>query len=154
MSVSEIRLAAMNYLARREHSVFELKNKLLKKFSNQDCSEQALSLHEQLELVISQLIKDNLLSDEHFAELFIKMRISKGFGPLKIAHELTLKEVNQEIIENGLAYEPEIWLEHLERLRIKKFGESIPVDIKEKSRQYRYLYQRGYNAEQIKMVLN
>lgn len=154
MSVSEIRLAAMNYLAQREHSVFELRNKLLRKFTNRYDCEQEFSLPAQIESVIVQLQTDNLLNDERFAQLFIRGRVRKGFGPIKIAYELALKEVKQDIIENNLAFEQEVWLQNLERVKIKKFGQKPPSDIKEKSRQYRYLYQRGYSSEQINRVLN
>ena len=149
MTVSKIRLAAMNFLAQREHSVAELTNKLFKKFSPNDnfCMEE-------LELVISSLIADNLLNDERFTQMFVSSRVAKGFGPIKIAYELTQKKVAQDIIEAQLYRDPEIWLEQMEKLRTKKFGKLIPQNVKEKSRQFRYFYQRGYSAEQINLMLN
>jgi len=149
MPVSEIRIAAMNILARREHSVAELKSKLGNKFVDRE----EVSIQD-IDKLIAELIQDNLLNDERFAELFVKGRVAKGFGPVKIAYELSQKKIDSETIEKYLYLESDIWLEKLQQQRIKKFGAEVPDNLKEKSRQYRYLYQRGYSAEQINQILN
>jgi len=75
---SLIRMKAMDLLARREHSFFELKSKLLKKGFNE----------EQVVMELHQLIDDHLLSDSRFTEIFISSRKEQGKGPLRIESEL------------------------------------------------------------------
>ena len=60
----------MEFLARREHSVHELRQKLLKKFS--DATESVVNV------VLDQLEKDNLQSDTRFAESYSRYRKIKA----------------------------------------------------------------------------
>lgn len=69
---------AMNLLARREHSVTELKNKLLK--ANFDIDD----IYE----VIARLTETGLQSDERFAENYLRYRSQRGFGFQRIRLEL------------------------------------------------------------------
>jgi regulatory protein len=41
------------------------------------------------------------------------------------------------------------WQELLVQVRLKKFGPAPPDDFRERSRQMRFLLQRGFTAEQI-----
>ena len=59
--MGDIRFGAMNFLALREHSVKELKEKLGRKFSSVELIDEA----------ISGLIAQNLQSDERFAQAFV-----------------------------------------------------------------------------------
>ena len=68
---------AMRLLARREHSVFELKQKLFHKITELDT--------QTFDQVLKQLIDQNFQSDERFASYFLQMRFNQGKGPKKIA---------------------------------------------------------------------
>ena len=89
---SLIRMKAMDLLARREHSFFELKLKLLKK----DFKE------EQVVSELHQLIDDNLLSDARFTEAFISSRKEQGKGPLRIESELQERGIDEALIASHL----------------------------------------------------
>ena len=69
-SVSVLRRAAMDYLARREHSIYELKQKLFIKYPD--------STLEDLENALDELRSENLQSDHRFAECYVRYRKSKG----------------------------------------------------------------------------
>jgi len=70
--------SAIRYLARREHSVRELVDKLIAKgFELSD-------IHE----TIARLQAENLQSEGRFVEMLIRSRISQGKGPVRIIHEL------------------------------------------------------------------
>ena len=56
----------MDLLARREHSFFELKQKLLIKYPELNPS--------NLDLALNQLQCENLISDERFTESYIRYR--------------------------------------------------------------------------------
>lgn len=144
----ELRLTAMNILARREHSECELRVKLRQKYVHHEEFDETL-----MEQVILELKDDNLLNDERFCEMFVKSRMNKGFGPIKIAFELNQKGVSNEIVQTHIDICPDLWIEQIQRVKQKKFGNQTPTDNKEKIRQYRYLYQRGYEPEQINKVL-
>ena len=82
-----------------------------------------------VEAAISTLISDGLLSDSRFAEAFVYSRFKKGSGPQKIHAELR---------------------QRVREVREKKFGQESPRDFKERSRQMRFLQQRGFTSEQIR----
>ena len=46
------------------------------------------------------------------------------------------------------------WLERAREVREKKFGRESPRDFKERSRQMRFLQQRGFTSEQIRGAFN
>lgn len=142
--LSRIRRAAMNILAGREHSISELKAKLLKK---------EVSV-ERLEIILEELISDGFLNEQRFTENFIRTRIEKGQGPLKIRHELRMRGIANDLIDEHLDESFQFWQAHIERTRFKRFGRIKPVDYQEQGRQSRFLYQRGYNAEQIRRCLS
>ncbi|MDH3947499.1 MAG: recombination regulator RecX [Gammaproteobacteria bacterium] len=143
MVSQSVREAAMNLLARREHSTRELRDKLLVRGFEKDEITPALQL----------LSREGLLSDERFTESFIHWRMERGSGPLKIRAELRQRGVADEIIANWLDERDRVWLERAEAVRCKKFGTALPVDYKEKARQTRFLQYRGFNAEQTRYVM-
>ncbi len=88
-----IKQAALRLLARRLHSVFELKLKLKKK--KYDAS--------LIEDVLTELKEKNLLNDFQFAEIFTEEKIrTKLWGRQKLKSELMKKGISREIIEELL----------------------------------------------------
>lgn len=134
----KIRIVALDLLAQREHSRLELQNKLLQK----DFA------HDEVELLLNTLIAENLLSDERFCEAFIRNRIKKGQGGLRIKEELRQRGISNELISHYLNSQND-WQEKLAIVRRKKFGDAIPKDFKERAKQMRFLQYRGFSIEQI-----
>lgn len=146
-----IRISAMNILAGREHSIVELRNKLKKKFSNRD---DLLFSDELIEVVLEQLIDDNLLNEARFTECFIRSRINKGSGPVKIRQELMERGISSELTSDYLDDSYNFWQAHIEEVRNKRFGNQYPQNYKEQSKQSRFLYQRGFSGEFIRRLFN
>lgn len=140
--IQNIRIAAMNLLAIREHSETELRGKLLRKFTD-------LSL---INTVIDQLIEQQLLSDMRFAESFIRMRFRQLKGPLLITLELKSKGIDPVLIEACMDELDLGWDLAVQRSRAKKFGHIQPSDLKDKAKQVRYLQSRGYDNAHIRMA--
>ena len=140
-----IRVAAMDYLSRREHATHELFQKLLAKEEY-----EAYEISE----VLSRLADQGLLSDERFTEAFINQRINRGSGPLKIRAELRQKGVSDSSIENFLDEHDVMWQESALAVRIRKYGDQAPSDVKDKARQSRFLQSRGFSSEQIRYALS
>lgn len=139
-----IRVAAMDYLSRREHATHELFQKLLAKeeYEADDISE-----------ALARLADQGLLSDERFTEAFINQRISRGSGPLKIRAELRQKGVSDAMIEMFLNQHNTLWCESALAVRIKKYGSEHPSDLKETARQSRFLQSRGFSSEQTRYAM-
>ena len=139
-----VRVAAMDYLSRREHATYELFQKLVAK---QEYDED--DIHEAL----ARLAEQNLLSDERFTEAFINQRINKGHGPLKIRSELRQKGVSDAMIETFLDECNSQWQEMALALRIKKYGSQRPDDSKEIAKQTRFLQSRGFSSEHTRYAM-
>lgn len=142
--IRTIRVAAMDYLSRREHATHELFQKLLAKeeYEADDISE-----------ALARLAEQGLLSDERFTEAFINQRISRGSGPLKIRAELRQKGVSDAMIEAFLNGHNALWQESALAVRIKKYGSERPSDLKETARQTRFLQSRGFSSEQTRYAV-
>lgn len=140
-----IRMAAMNFLAIREHSVKELYQKLSKRFP------------ENTNLIGDVLIKleqENLQSDERFTEAYIGMRIRQGKGPLRIFQELEARGVMAATVNQQLAKNNTDWWSLAQRAKQKRFGEGMPVAGKEKAQQVRFLLYRGFSAEMVSALVS
>ena len=148
ISGSDIRRAAMDLLARREHAVAELHRKLNTRF--RDCNGL-------IEDEVHRLTVEGLQSDARLAEAFVNSRIGKGQGPLKIRRELQLREVNSELISIAFEHSAVDWSELAARVLEKKFGVDVltnkTFNPKEKGRRARFLQQRGFTFELISSLL-
>ena len=138
------RNVAMNWLARREHSLAELRTKLAAREYSP----------EEIDKAVTGLAADGLVSDERFAESFIAARMRKGQGPVRIRMELEKRGVDDELVRlhmDAVGFE---WHSLAKRVRVKKFGDDRPMDFKEKARQMRFLEYRGFTGEQISTAVN
>ena len=140
-SHKQARYSAMNYLARREHSNLELKNKLIRKGFLVDVVDE----------VLSKLQIDKLLSDARFAESYIRSRIDKGFGPIRIQQELQQRGITGELVTELINSND--WLTNILQAYKKRFGSTSPKNKPELARQIRFLQARGFTSEQIKTVI-
>ena len=109
----------MDYLSRREHSRYELYQKLSK-----HNFERAL-INEQLE----KLINENLLSDQRYVEAFVHSRKRNGKGPVKITAELLERRVDEQLIYNSInEVDDGEWLEIAKTVLEKKLGNNQQLD--------------------------
>ena len=130
----------MDFLARREHGEQEITQKLIARGFDTDIVEAA----------VSTLIADGLLSDSRFAEAFVYSRFKKGSGPQKIHAELRQRGIDDALIRVSMETVGEQWLQRAREVREKKFGLEVPHNFKDRSRQMRFLQQRGFTSEQIR----
>lgn len=138
-SAVDVRRAAMNLLAQREHSLREVSRKLSLRVSD-----DAL-----LETVLEQLQEEGLLSDSRFAETYVRYRSSKGFGPVRIASELREKGIAEELLRSVVVSDDDKWYQLADRVKRKKFGEDIAETANEKAKQIRFLLNRGFFQDQV-----
>ncbi len=143
VSSSQARIAAMNLLARREHSRRELLQKLQTKIPI-----------DIINPVLDQLEQDNLLSDSRYCEGRVRYRAAFGFGPLKIKAELMRAGVNEELIASYLHNDDSYWLPIIYKLVERKYAGKQNNELKVKAAQQRFLQQRGFTHAQIRTVLS
>jgi regulatory protein len=143
-NASRCKNSAIYSLAMREHSRYELKNKLLKKEYVEGVD---------LEKLLDELEASDYLSDKRFAESFIRARVSRGQGKLKILNELKQRGVNGALINTSMQKSEVDWLSLASQIRERKFGEFIPVEYKQKAKQMRFLSSRGFDSEMIKYAV-
>jgi regulatory protein len=134
---------ALDLVSRREHSRYELMQKLDKRYPNTTPI---------IEDVLDKLETNKILDDERFAEMYLNSRARKGFGPKKIEMELNSRKVNSLFISNAIeAYET--WLENAQKVLKKKFKDQKPVDYQSKMKQKQFLFSRGFSAPIIDKLL-
>jgi regulatory protein len=142
---NEIQRKALALLARREHSRFELRRKLLAKTDQDDAN--------VIDEVLQSLSDQGLQSDTRFAEAYVRMRSERGYGPLRIALELSERGLNEAVFDQFLTPEDDFWFALITRVRQKRFGKSLPSDFAERARQMRFLQYRGFTHEQIQATV-
>jgi len=129
-----LRQSAISLLAQREYTRKTLDRKL-----------QLVSDDEQLvSEVLDQLEEERLLSNDRFVENFIRSRIARGHGPVRISQELRQKGVDSETVSLALEDTEVDWFERAEAVRQRKFGDGQPADAREKAKQMRFLQYRGF----------
>jgi len=136
------RKAAMDYLARREHSRFELTRKLRGKGFELD----------EISTVLDQLQQEHLLDDVRFTQAYAQSRVNRGFGPVRINQELLERGIGNEMAEEILTHWSDSWCELAAKQQQKKFKQTAG-DYQERTKQARFLQYRGFTTEQIWKVL-
>ncbi len=134
---------AVRLLSRREHSAFEIRDKLHKRDFNEG----------EIEQTIIELQQGGWLSDERFAEAYIRMRQLKGFGPIRISIELNERGVKESIVENYLQADDEGWQQILEQQYLKKYKNKPVEDYNDRAKRIRFLQYRGFALDIIYQVV-
>ena len=138
---------AKHYCGYQERSHSEVKDKLY-----------SLGLHkQQVEECLSQLIEENYLNEERFAQQFAggKFRM-KQWGRVKIIYELKQKQVSGYCIKKGLReIAEEDYLATLQKLAEEKWlllktEKNLFVKLRKTQD---YLMQKGYEHDLVKQAL-
>lgn len=138
----KIRRHALYLLARRDHTSLELKQKL----SRKDYA------HTDIDAVITRLEEAGLINAARFAESYTHYRRSKGYGPRRIAMELQSKGIAEAVIAEQVQITDNAWFTEIRTIWRKHFKGRVPADQRDRARQLRFLYNRGFTQDQIKSV--
>lgn len=144
VSPTDIRLAAMNLLARREHSLGELRLKLRRRFGDE----------RSVETQLQKLAEQNLQCDERFAESFARQRSGRGYGPARVRQEMRERGISDAAVARAFEAAEIEWTEVAEGVYLKKFGEGAPLDMKEKARRIRFMQYRGFDPDHYQQFLS
>ncbi len=134
---------ALDLLARREHSRVELYNKLSKKGFFEEQCERALDL----------LVANGLQSDQRFIEGFVRSRVLKGNGPLRICHELRIRGIDDDLFSRWMDEQSIDWLEVATNIYTKRYGLSETTDARERAKRMRFMQSKGFPSGIIWQVI-
>ena len=134
---------AVKLLSRREHSIQELRRKLARKEFSSDVIDAA----------VSDLQEADLVSDARYAEVFVRSRINRGDGPMKVLASLRERGIDDVLIDQFLHYDDAFWISRANRVLEKKFGQHLTKDdetgLENWGQRARFLAGRGFAAEII-----
>lgn len=139
---SRIRAYAMELLARREYAAQELQKKLSTKFEDSPL----------IVPVLAELQADNLQCDQRFAESFVRSRINRGHGPMRISREIGQRGINTELLQQAYAQCQPDWFELARELRLRRFP-VVGDDNKLRAKVQRFLSYRGFGYDQIRFAM-
>ncbi|MFS2018692.1 recombination regulator RecX [Massilia sp. CT11-108] len=136
-----LKARALKYLSTREHSRLELARKLSRYAEEGD----------DVEALLDFLEKNNWLSQERFAESLVHRRAGR-YGNARVLAELqqhgvngeAFDELKSELKESETARARDVWR--------RKFGR-VPRDAEERSKQMRFLMQRGFSQSAVRAAL-
>lgn len=162
---SRLRWLAFYYLSRREYGKAELRQKLIDK--EQD--------PKKIDALLDEFEEKGYQSDYRTTLMLIRENIRKGRGRGRIKQEFYRKKVEMpgnidELIDMANTESEEFiefiddsadnlvegidWLKLAVTARIKKYGNDIPSEQKDKARQLRFLQYRGFKSDICFAALN
>lgn len=141
MTEKSARQILLDALARREYSRGELRQKLLQKKIDESA----------IDPLLDEFAERGYQSDDRFAQSYVSMRCSAGFGPVRIREELKKRSVAGELIDAAIGAVD--WGPLSRIARQKRFGLELPETAKERAQQMRFLQYRGFTTEQLKAAV-
>lgn len=162
---SRLRWLAFYYLSRREYGKAELKQKLIDK-------EQA---PDKIDALLEEFEDKGYQSDYRTTLMLIRESIRKGRGRSHIKQEFYKKKIAipsniDELIDMANTESEEFsefvddnedslidgvdWLKLAVMARVKKYGNTLPTEQKEKAKQLRFLQYRGFSSDICFAALN
>ncbi|HEV7966484.1 MAG TPA: regulatory protein RecX [Candidatus Acidoferrales bacterium] len=145
---SELYTAAINSLARRAYSVFEMRTYLERRSEDKDIVKNVLARLKQLDY----------LDDARYARQFVRLHTElRKRGAFRIARDLRARGVPDRHIEAALAERsPESSERTLVRERLQRRIKSLrgPLDERRVASLYRSLLRAGFSADTIRRELS
>ena len=135
----ELKVRALRYLARREHSRAELARKLLPHAESPA----------MLDGVLNELASKRQLSDERYADVRANW-LSRKYGAAKIRHDLKAHGVTEAVIERVSA---EGDYERARAIVARKYRGAATTR-EEKAKRARFLQSRGFSYDVIRRLID
>jgi regulatory protein len=140
--------AAINSLARRAYSVYEMRTYLERRAEDKNV----------VKIILDRLKQLNYLDDARYARQFVRLHTElRKQGPFRIARDLRARGVPDRHIEAALAERsPESSETALVRARLQRRIKSLrgPLDERRVSSLYRSLLRAGFSADTIRRELS
>lgn len=110
---------------------------------------------EELEIIINALIDDNFINEKRFAENYTSGKLKYNqWGKQKIILQLKSKFISEENIQNAINQIKNTEYQSIMlRLVNSKIKKKDAITFEEKHKLYNFLYQKGFDTEDIKQIL-
>ncbi len=131
-------IKAVRLLGARDHSRFELSNKLAKTGFDQ----------ETIEKTLSQLMTAGYQCDTRFAQIYTQQLIAKGRGPLFIKSKLSSRGISSELAGQALSESGSDWSEIAADALLRRFtaDQLSSNETRLKAKIARFLQSRGFSG--------
>ncbi|GHB20580.1 regulatory protein RecX [Salinicola rhizosphaerae] len=133
---------AIQFLARREYSRAELAQRL----SDKGVAAEAVAP------ALDALSADGLQSDERFAEVFVRSRIARGQGPVKVRADIRTRGIDDALVGLALEAEAPDWQELACHALAKRF-DGPGATPRERARRERFLAGRGFEFDHVRHAM-
>lgn len=143
-AVSSPKETALRILSRRDHSEYELLQKLLLKGFN----------HEEIQPVMNSCREYGYLDDLRYTLSAIRQGMNKGHGERRIRQLLQQNRVADDLVNTALQQLDPDWFQLAKQLAEKKFKAQAALEAKEQAKRGRFLQSRGFSFEQIHYALS
>lgn len=143
IELNKLRATALAWLGRQEYSEAKFRRKL----------EQQEAAPEQIELVVAEFIANNWLSEQRYCEAFVRGRVRKGQGVVRIINDGRSQGLDEATLKQALDDCQTDWFELARETYQKRFGESEIKDLKEKAKRLRFMQYRGFNMDQVNYAM-
>jgi len=142
LTEADVHEIAVRYLTRREYGMEELRKKLIQRGSDSSIAEK----------VVADLADQNLVSDQRFTEMYVRTRMRRLYGPLKIRGELRGLGVSDHVVAREMPEEQETWFDNASQWVAKRCHDEL--DYAGRVKFYRSLMNRGFTHEQANVALD
>jgi regulatory protein len=135
--------SAVRLLARREHSVAELRRKLIGRGYPGPA----------IDSIIARLEAKKLVADDRFVSSFVHHHAMRGQGPIRIRAQLRQQRIPDEVIAAELDRSGLDWLSLATQVLKRKFGARRVSTPAERAKRMRFLQYRGFSTDQIRAAM-
>lgn len=142
--LSRLRQAAIHYLSRREHSRWQLRQKLQQKGAEP----------EHITAVLNWCEQQGYLNEQRFIEMLLRQRSNQGYGYQVVLAECRQQQLTATQLDAAITALEIDWWQVAQRCYQKKFGDTQATDYPEKMKRMAYLQRRGFSQEQIRAVFS
>lgn len=143
-TLNQLRALALTWLGRQEYSVAKFTKKL----------QQHQASDEQIAQIIDEFCQHNWLSEARYCQGFVRARISKGQGKLRILNDGRGHQLASGDLEAAIAEQQVDWFELALETYQRRYGQKPITDIKEKAKRLRFMQYRGFTMEQIDYAIS
>ncbi|MBB1585148.1 regulatory protein RecX [Serratia sp. OS31] len=139
MTEQELYVHAVSLLAKKNYASGEMHRQLSRLTESTG----------DIERVLRRLTDNHALNDAQLLAYLFDKHVKKMHGPTRIKQEMRQKGFPAALIEQGIDNGDIDWYQLAKAARIKKFGEALPSEPKEKNRQIRHLQYKGFTMDMI-----
>ena len=141
--LNKLRAKALAWLGRQEYFEVKFRNKLA----------QHEASPEHIELIVQEFIERNWLSEQRYCDGFVRGRINKGHGRIRINADARQKGLAQDCLSKALVENDIDWFEQAHTTYAKRFGDKPIADLKERAKRMRFMQYRGFTIEQVNYAI-